>query len=491
MFNTDDITVILAGAGCGKTTEIELRVEALLEDYLPNEIALVSFTRKGAMEGRDRIKRKLGLSDKDLPFMETLHTLTYRALGYTSESIFGKEDAARFNKLLGFHITNLDYYDVGSTDDLLLANYDKVRAGVDIEEVQHVAADTEYKRLVDAYTKYKARFKKIDFTDCLSNYVDHGEPLPVRVLIMDEVQDFNLLMWNVVYKMAEHAEKIIMAGDDYQSIYKYAGALPSVLIDYANKYKLVKLERSYRLSRSVYKYAKEITDMIEEKVDKDYMPVKTVEGDVSFISDRIFLADRIKQTQDETWLVLFRNNHYIDAFAEELQNRLVLYHDARGFCIPAYAMSRIKKYYNFRKVGYKDEESKKRFMEFYGIDDLSNDFSESNLIQGDKRYTYQAYVDEYGIARILQAVKNPRVIVSTIHKVKGAEARNVVLFMDCSRRTYMTRFDDFDSELRLLYVAITRAITNLYFVSSITKYGYDDIIRLAEEQINLREAHKA
>ena len=165
MFNTDDITVILAGAGCGKTSEIELRVEALVEEYLPSEIALVSFTRKGAMVGRERIKKNLNLSDKDLPYMETFHTLTYRALGYTSENIFGKEDADRFNKLLGFHVTNLDYADVGSTDDLLLANYDKVRAGVEADEVRSLANDLEYQRLVDAYDSYKEKFHKIDITD--------------------------------------------------------------------------------------------------------------------------------------------------------------------------------------------------------------------------------------------------------------------------------------------------------------------------------------
>ena len=489
MFNTTDIDVILAGAGCGKTSEIELRVESLLEHYLPSEIALVSFTRKGAMEGRDRIKRKLGFSDKDLPFMETFHTLTYRALGYTSENIFGREDVKRFNSLLGFHLTELDYLDVGSTDDLLLANYDKVRAGVDIEEVQTIASDLEYTRLVDAYTRYKSKFKKIDFTDCLINYVEKGEPLPVRVAIMDEVQDFNTLMWDVAYKMFSNAEKVIMAGDDYQSIYKYAGARPDILINFANNFNTVKLEKSYRLSRNVYKYAKEITDMITEKVDKDYKPVKNVQGDVSFVNDRLFLAERIKQTQDETWLVLFRNNHYIDNFVEVLRDKLVLYHDNRGFCIPSYAMARIKKYYNYRKKGYKDEESKKKFMEFYGIEDINADFSESNLIQGDNRFVYQSYIDLYGIEKVTEASKSHRVLVSTIHRVKGAEARNVAIFLDCSKRTYMTRFEDFDAELRLLYVAITRAITNLYFVASNTRYGYDSIIQMIDEQISLRESH--
>lgn len=485
MFNTDDITVILAGAGCGKTSEIELQVEALLEHYLPNEIALVSFTRKGASEGRERIKRRLDLSDKDLPFMETLHTLTYRALGYTSENIFGREDADRFNSMLGFHLTNLDYYDVGSTDDLLLSNYDKVRAGVDVEEVRSISADLEYKRLVEAYNKYKSSFKKIDFTDCLINYVKDGEPLPVRVAIMDEVQDFNTIMWEVVYKMFGKAEKVIMAGDDYQSIYKYAGARPDVLIDFAKNYHTIKLEKSYRLSKSVYRYAKAVTDMISEKVDKDYRPVKSTEGSVSIVADRDFLANKINATQDETWLVLFRNNHYIDDFADYLRRRMVLFHDNRGFCIPDYALSRIKKYYNFRKKGYKDDEAKRKFMEFYSIPDIDMDFADTNLIQGEKKYVYQMYVDHYGIERVLQAAKNPRVVVSTIHRVKGAEARNVALFLDCSKRTYMTRYDDFDAELRLLYVAITRAITNLYFVASQSRYGYDDIIQLLEENIQL------
>lgn len=486
MFDNSDVTIILAGAGCGKTTELQLRVSALLDKYLPSEIAFVSFTQRGANEGKRRIMEEHHFTEQELPYMNTLHKLTYHAMGFTAENIFGRADADKFNKLLGFNITDLDYLEVGSKDDKILARYDKERAGIPFDEDDEEVDAFEYRRLVSAYTQYKAKHHKIDYTDCLMSFADRGEPMPVRVAIMDEVQDFNTLMWRVCEVAFSKAEIVIIAGDDYQSIYTYAGARPDVLIELANTHKTVKLEKSYRLPRRVYRYAKVVTDMLHEKVDKDYRPARDVEGSVERVVDRAYLANLIRDTQDETWLVLFRNNQYIDEFAQELRNRLVLYHDARGFVIPAKALNRIKKYYGFRKKGYRNEEAKMRFMQFFGIDTLDRDFSETNLIQESERYVYQAYVDAYGIDVLARlASSQPRVFLATVHKVKGAEARNVALFLDCTKRTYNTRFENLDIELRLLYVAITRAKSNLYFVQSESRYGSDDFVDMIEDSLGV------
>jgi superfamily I DNA/RNA helicase len=66
--------------------------------------------------------------------------------------------------------------------------------------------------------------------------------------------------------------------------------------------------------------------------------------------------------------------------------------------------------------------------------------------------------------------------VSTIHKIKGGEADNVVVFLDCTRKVFRNKFLDLDSELRLLYVAFTRARKNLYIIRSRSTYGLDDIV---------------
>jgi superfamily I DNA/RNA helicase len=149
-------------------------------------------------------------------------------------------------------------------------------------------------------------------------------------------------------------------------------------------------------------------------------------------------------------------------------------------------LGKINKFYNFRKFGFSDEESKKAFALQYDIKDFNEDFSETNLIEGPQLYVYQEYVNTYGIRELTEMSKaKPKVYVSTIHKVKGGEARNVAVFLDCTAKIHRNRFRDFDSELRLLYVAFTRAQQKLFIVKSESAYGLDDIVETLREYNDL------
>jgi superfamily I DNA/RNA helicase len=487
VFNTEDITVLFAGAGAGKTTHLIRCVEEDLKHYRPEDVAFVSYTRKGAYEGKDRLVRKLNLDADRLVFFRTLHSLTFSELGYKREDMFTLRHAKEFNSLLGFNLTTNPYVDSNTPDDKLLAIYEQKRAGRhDIYTDLDGYDRPRYLRMINAYQEYKKQRGLYDYTDCLENFVKRGKSVPVEIAYIDEAQDLTTLQWNVCTIAFAKAKKIYVAGDDYQSIYKYAGARPDVLIDLAAKHKTVKLEVSYRLPRKVYDFARSITDAIGVKVEKDYRPFKEDDGMVEFVNDRRYMAHVIASKQDESWLVLFRNNYNAAVFEMQMQAELIPYHTPQGFVVGEKLMMLLKKYYNFRKEGYKGLAEKKRFAKMYDIQDFNLDFTESNLIPGDQGLVIQAYIEKFGLQTLSDMAKaTPKVFVSTIHRVKGSEARNVAVFMDCSFKVYRNRYRDMDSELRLLYVAFTRAKENLYIVKSESKYGMDDVITTLKEHNGL------
>ena len=485
MFKTDDITVLFAGAGCGKSTYMISRVKKELETCRPEETAFVSYTRKGVSEGKEKLVKILKIDSDRLPYVQTLHALTYQALGYTMDNIFSDKHARKFNEILGFNLTLNKQFGNNTEDDKYLERYEIERNGV-FEDGNKPVNMEKYKRFVHAYEAYKKKYAVYDFMDCLVNFVKAGKSLPVKVAFIDEAQDITATQWEVCYTAFAQCERVYIAGDDYQSIYTYAGARPDILINIAQKHKIVKLETSYRISKKVYEYAKGITDFIGRKMDKDYAPFKDVEGVVEMVQDRNYLIQKVKASSD-SWFFLFRNNYFISDFEKLLQEAMIPYHNSNGFFICASDLARINKYYNFRKAGYQSSKAKEDFMKQYQIKDMRDCWTESNLIYGNVKYLYLGYVERYGLENLIKMSKEakPRILCSTVHKVKGAEAKNVAVFLDCTRRVYYSKFTSLDSELRLLYVAFTRSEENLYIVGSQNTYGLDDIVLTVKEHCNL------
>ena len=221
MFEGKNVKVLLASAGSGKTRRLIEEVATELETRRAEEIAFVTFTRKGAEEGLRRVCSKLMYEPDDLPYFRTLHSLTFHALNYKGNQMFGKLDQRKFNKEFGYDV-NRHEVSTGKVaptrDSKYLDFYDMERSGA-MTSKQLAESDIEYgyyKQIVKHYEEYKAREQKIDFFDCLIKYVQIGEPLPVKVAMIDECQDITALQWKVIEKAFFKAEKIIIAGDDKQ-----------------------------------------------------------------------------------------------------------------------------------------------------------------------------------------------------------------------------------------------------------------------------------
>jgi DNA helicase-2/ATP-dependent DNA helicase PcrA len=491
-FDTEDVLVYLASAGSGKTKALMDEVRSFLLSYRPDEVALVTFTRKGVSNAIDRILAEhKTLREDDLPYVKTLHAMSFKEADLKHKNIIERRDMDRFNKLLGFNVHLSESFDNTTEDDKLLQRYDAVRAGSNKGIFIERAYDEErYSRLVRAYEAFKEENELVDFYDCLIRFRDRNKPISAKVALIDEAQDLTPLQWEVCRIAFSKCEKIRIAGDDYQSLFSYAGASPQTLIALSKRYTLVKLEKSYRLPRAVHDFAHGITRLIRDKVDKDFTPVKDEVGFVRSMSDRSVLARLIKDDLEKNgfvsgrWYLLFRNNCFIADITGVLERYTIPYHTSKGFCISARDIAKVKRYLNYRKMGYGSEESRIKFCADFGIKDLGQDFTESNLIPDENRFVIKDYVDEYGIDKLEEMSRAaPFLLVTTPHRVKGGEADFSCVFLDCTRLVSENVTINLDEELRVLYVACTRAKIGLYLVPSVGKYGLDGIVEIVKETV--------
>lgn len=487
-FPNADVKVILAAAGNGKTTRLMQELVEALKVYRPDEIAMATFTRKGVSVAVERATKAVpGLSPKDIPYFGTFHKLFFRALGLSSKAILERSDLLKFNNLLGFNLTSQQAFDNQTDDDRLLQRYDAIRSGSETGVyIESLFDEERYDRLINSYEKFKGYNNLIDYHDVLTLYEKNGEPINVKVALMDEFQDSTTLQCRCIQKAFGHCERVRIVGDDYQTIFSFAGAVPETLIHLASKYPTEKLEKSYRLSKAVYEFSKNITHMISQKVTKDFYPARAEKGLVERVVDRRYLAKKVGYDlrscdyKPGRWFFLFRANCFITAMAQILEDTVVPYHTGKGFCLEKSDLLLISRYHKYQTDGDFDRNVIQRFMAKHSIISIKNSFVDSELIPSDRKYIYQEYVDKYGIDRLIEmADEEPSLLLTTTFKVKGGEADKVAVFMDATRIVCENMVSDLDTELRVMYVACTRPRDELYLVSSDGQYGLDSIVDLA------------
>lgn len=630
MFEGKDVKVLLSVAGSGKTRRLIEEVSKELEVRRPEEIAFVTFTRKGAEEGLRRVCNKLMLEPDDLPYFRTLHSLTFHVMNYKANQMFNRLDQKKFNKLYGYNLNRCEVNAkrVAPTKDTLYLDYYDLERSKALTSKQMVEADIElsyYHQLVQKYEEFKSQECLVDFFDCLINYVQVGDSLPVKVVMIDECfspdteirmadmsikkikdikegdyvmgtkgatkvtsvhtgtdtmydvitgkkqklftcnsqhlilqksmygtlykwehcekikergyvftqnakklpcriikkeegnyvgitvdaddhlfllangcivhncQDITALQWKVIEKAFAKAERIIMAGDENQALFEYSGARPDFLIDFAKKFPVEHLPISYRIPKNVFYLAKSIVNFIGEKTNKPFEPRKeNIDGNIIQLLDierikNFISVEELKDNKNETeWYILARNNCFLEKAKQVLEDNLIPYWTADGFFMGGEVLNRLKDYKNFGLEGYRNINKKEQFKRKFGIEDFSVHFTETNLFTEDRKWVYNSYIEKYGLDVLEDMCKwNPQILVSTIHHVKGGECTNCVVMLDATRRTKANIFDSIDEELRILYVAVTRAKENLFLVDSQSGEGYDQILQVIKEENHL------
>ncbi len=247
----DGPMMVLAGPGSGKTTVITHRVKNLIEEYDtdPSSILVITFTRTAAREMEERFEKLMGKPSGAVTF-GTFHSVFFsilrQAYNYDPSCILRDDEREAIMREL------LDRYEV-QTDDipefisLVLQEISAVK-GEMLDIGYYYAkscADELFRKLFLGYENALRQRNRIDFDDMLTLCYDLLKCRPdvlrfwqqkYRYILVDEFQDINHIQYETVRMLSAPENNLFIVGDDDQSIYRFRGARPEIMLGFPKDY---------------------------------------------------------------------------------------------------------------------------------------------------------------------------------------------------------------------------------------------------------------
>jgi DNA helicase-2/ATP-dependent DNA helicase PcrA len=505
--------IILGPPGTGKTEYLLRKVEKKLEEGIkPNRIGYFAYTVKAANEARTRaINKFTNLDKKDFIYFRTLHSLAFKQLGLSKDDVLKDNHYRELSELLGIKLSNtnrkMDNNGFQMQDDIFAKVIDMARVRnitlkQQYQEMPHMQGGwMKIKYISDGITEYKKTRKLFDFTDMIIEFSKstREDIIPkLDVLIIDEAQDLLPIQWEMVKKIMDKSGEVYIAGDDDQSIFKWAGANPSDLINLQGERYI--LDESHRVPLEVHKIATNLINKVENRIPKVWSPKKSniavSRGSVKHHVNRGSVYQQIQKDKGE-WLVLTRDNYTLEQIADEMKTKGFYFSMHGQPSVSKKRLTAIMAWTNVAKnkkaITYDEVKTMYHYMTVrrgveYGHKGLSNADPEANftyeelcvyhgLLVPAHRIWHHALdrMPAHEVTYIVSLLRRkeklshePRINLSTIHGAKGGEADNVALLSDLPRKADEAYYKDPDNERRVFYVGITRAKKNLHLVRSDT-----------------------
>ena len=289
--------LVLAGPGSGKTLVITERTRNLIlnENVNPSEILVITFTKAAAREMKERFVKRMNGKHYPVTF-GTFHAVFFgilkHAYGFRGENIIREE--ARFALMREIiQKLRLEYEDEKDFIGELLAEIGLVKnTGVPLEHYYSKNCSQEiFHRIYRMYEETMRRKRLIDFDDMLvycfellSQRPDilAGWQAKFRYILVDEFQDINKLQFDVVHLLAKPENNIFVVGDDDQSIYRFRGAKPEIMLNFEKVYpntKKVLLDVNYRSQGKIVEQAIRLINHNEERFKKNIHACRAMENE--------------------------------------------------------------------------------------------------------------------------------------------------------------------------------------------------------------------
>lgn len=459
------INMIFGPPGTGKTTYLLNKLEDLLKVYAPEEIAFVSFTKKGAYEGKERAIKKFGFNEKQTPYFRTLHSIAFKELNLKVSDIIDRHDYRDFSKSMGMNFIGYYTEELKHNDDSYLFFDQLYRNNKSMASSMLSFLDSQKLKIVrENYKKFKQQLRIMDFTDIIELFIEKNIQLPVKVAIIDEAQDLTTLQWYMVMTAFKKCREIYLAGDDDQAIYEWSGADVNYFLNIGHNNVKV-LDKSYRLPDNILEFSRRITNRIKQRVEKRYTG-KGTQGHIERINN---LSD-LTIDNEKSWLFLSRNNYFLSNVKKYFNDKGIVYNYKNEPSVKKSELDAIVQYQRFIKRTDKNltfpsgvKIHLKQNISF------NNDWYEAFNWKPDK-ITY--FRDLIRNKVHLQNDISTNININTIHTVKGGEADNVVILQDITKNIKTNLENNPDSEHRIFYVAATRSKQNLYVLQSNSKHEY-------------------
>ncbi len=361
----DGPSLVIAGAGSGKTRVLTYKIAYLLKQGLPpHYILALTFTNKAAREMKLRIAEVAGPKAARGLWMGTFHSIFSRILrneaeklGFTSNfTIFDSSDSKNLVKTI-IKEMNLDdkVYRPGPVHGVISkAKNSLITPNVYANNAELLEYDRQSKRplIFDIYLRYQRRLKasnSMDFDDLLMNtnilFRDHPDVLDeyrnrFQYILVDEYQDTNFSQHLIVKQLADVHQRVCVVGDDAQSIYSFRGADIDNILKFKSNYpgtKVFKLEQNYRSTRNIVSAANSLIKKNSEQIFKNVFSERNEGEKIEVISafsdfeEGIIVANKIasmrleQQASYSDFAILYRTNAQSRVFEGSLRKLNIPY----------------------------------------------------------------------------------------------------------------------------------------------------------------------
>ena len=400
----DGPSLVIAGAGSGKTRVLTYKIAYLLENgYQPWNILALTFTNKAAREMKERIARQVGPERARHLWMGTFHSMFLRILhveaghiGFTSQ--FTIYDTADSKSLIRSIIKEMGLDEKVYKPGMVQARISNAKnhlvspAGyANNKEAYEGDRAAKVPALRDIYQRYWERCRQadaMDFDDLLFYtfllFRDHPEVLAryqdqFRYILVDEYQDTNFAQHSIVLQLAKNHQHVCVVGDDAQSIYSFRGADIDNILYFTKVYpdtKVFKLEQNYRSTQTIVRAANSLIEKNQWQIRKEVFSEKekgeaigvyqaysdVEEGDI--VVNKIAELRREKRYAYSDFAILYRTNAQSRIFEEAMRKRSMPYRIYGGLSF--YQCKEIKDVIAYFRliVNPNDEEAFKRIINY-------------------------------------------------------------------------------------------------------------------------------
>ena len=336
--------LVLAGPGSGKTLVITRRIEYLIREagIDPSNILVITFTKAAANEMKERFLKRMPKEGARVSF-GTFHavffTILKHAYHYNASNIIREEEKMQFMRELICSM-HLEYEDENELVQGLLAEISVLKnSRINIKHYYPVNVSQEvFCTAAEEYRQFLRKSRKIDFDDMLvytyELFAKRKDILAAwqekyRYILIDEFQDINRLQYDIVRMLAGKSSNLFAVGDDDQSIYRFRGAKPEIMLNLPKDYpdaKIVNLSYNYRCPPNIVRMAAKIIGHNQNRFDKEIHAARTQNGIITteiFASQReanqkILERIRIGKAALSQTAVLFRTNTQARFLIEQL-----------------------------------------------------------------------------------------------------------------------------------------------------------------------------
>ena len=302
--------------GTGKTTKLLSYVKTFLKLGTPiDKIGYFAFTTKAANEAIDRmLDYHTAFQRKDLKYFRTLHSLAFTRLGLKKSEVMQDEHYEDIGRKIGIEVT---VYSDGQENTGFVDSDSEYFNLINAARIKEISIEDEYNTdmysqdldsrllqiLSDELNNYKDAFKLVDFTDMIERF-NVSELCPkFDVAFIDEAQDLSPIQWKMVEIIKKNSRYVILAGDDDQAIYGWAGADVKKFQQEVSKKDII-LPQSNRVPKVVQNVPDKNLDRIpDDRRIKKSWKAREEDGYIIYVTD---IEDVPLHTGN--WLVLARYN---------------------------------------------------------------------------------------------------------------------------------------------------------------------------------------